>query len=699
MSLTLGSALRKLINFGYLTAPIPRVSYFASSKWSSTVCRSYHRDHAFRRHRRLLHTSLDTPPGTDTPPQAILQGNISKLDPTSLPLSCPGCGSFSQWVTPDEAGFYSLSRNAVKEYMRCFSPDPEECSSAAEDVRSSNNDVSIINDAPAENGLTEQSATGLEGKGRSTSTPLNNPHPANITSPIGTPPPSDIKVPFCDRCHNLLNHGLASPIPYPSLSYIEDILAESPFKHNHVYHIIDAADFPMSLIPNIGRILSLAKMRSQNRRAKTIQYGGGTRKPSLSFIITRSDLLGSQKAFVDHLMTFILKVMREALGSKGKYVRLGNVHMVSAHRGWWTKDIKDKIWEEGGGVWMVGKTNVGKSNLLQVVFPKSPRALPPPKLSSSRRFDGSLQLNRRNMNLTDSTAHYNELPLPGELKDQDPDQSGKTIQEVDVLLPPPQKVTQYPVFPIVSSLPGTTASPIRIPFGRKRGEVIDLPGLARGGLGDFVKDDYKPDLIMKKRIKPERLTLKPTQSLVLGGGLVRITPADADKFIILAAPFVPIQPHVTSTEKAILMQAEQRDVPNVPRIAKEGIAESIQSAGVFEIKGDVTKTYGKPTSLPLDRKRKKLLNTLPYRVLSTDILIEGCGWVELIVQVRKKDLEAGFMPKVEVFTPTGKFVGNRMPMCAYSFLLEKQQRSAKRRTKRPMRSMKRAKRSAKRSGD
>ncbi|KGQ01295.1 hypothetical protein PAAG_11971 [Paracoccidioides lutzii Pb01] len=204
---------------------------------------------------------------------------------------------------------------------------------------------------------------------------------------------------------------------------------------------------------------------------------------------------------------------------------------------------------------------------------------------------------------------------------------------------------------------------------------------------------------MKKRIKPERLTLKPKQSLVLGGGLVRITPADADKFIILAAPFVPIQPHVTSTEKAILMQAEQRDVPNVPRIAKEGIAESIQSAGVFEIKGDVTKTYGKPTSLSLDRKRKKLLNTLPYRVLSTDILIEGCGWVELIAQVRKKDLEAGFMPKVEVFTPTGKFVGNRMPMCAYSFLLEKQQRSAKRRAKRPMRIMKRAKRSAKRSGN
>ncbi|OJD12029.1 hypothetical protein AJ78_07317 [Emergomyces pasteurianus Ep9510] len=667
MSLNPRFALRRLAKFGRLHAPAPRLSDPASSikapdNHNLTA-------HAFCPRRRFLHTSPNAPESIDITQPDIPKSIPAKLDPTSLPFSCPGCGAFTQWVTPDEAGYYSISRKAVKDYIRLFSRDSQPCSSAADDLHDRGNNVDISDDVPADIKLRGQSAPNHE----------------------DTPPPDDIKVPLCDRCHGLVNHGIASPIPYPPISYIEDILSESPYKHNHVYHIIDAADFPMSLIPNITRILDLAKLRSQNRRAKTIQYGGGGRKPVLSFIITRSDLLGSQKEFVDHLMTYVLNVMREALGSKGDKVRLGNVHMVSAHRGWWTKDIKDKIWEEGGGVWMVGKTNVGKSSLLQVVFPKSHRAQPPSKLRASGRFEEGLQNSNRTLAPSDSTMDYSDLPVPGELKHPGPDQKVETSEEIEVLLPPAQQVTQFPVFPTVSALPGTTASPIRIPFGRKRGEVIDLPGLARGGLEEFVKDGNKSDLIMKKRLKPERLTLKPKQSLVLGGGLIRITPVDADNFVILAAPFVPIRPHITSTEKAILMQTEQREVPNVPSIAKEGIAESIKSAGIFEIDGDVTKTYAKPTSSPLDRKQKKMLSTVPYRVLSTDILIEGCGWVELTVQVRTKDLEAGFVPKVEVFSPTGKFVACRTPMCAYSFLLEKKQNAARHRVRRPMRSVRRGK--------
>ncbi|OJD23768.1 hypothetical protein ACJ73_04874 [Blastomyces percursus] len=669
MSVNSRSALRRLIKFGYLSSPVPRLSHSFLSRWRPTACRNHCLEHRFYPPRRLLHTSPDTLDSLDTATLEIPESIPPNLDPTSLPFSCPGCGAFTQWVSPDEAGYYSINRKAVKEYIRRFSPDSEESNSAAEAVQNGNNNVEIVDDAPAKAKEDVSSAQQHE----------------------DTPPPNDIKVPFCDRCHGLINHGIASPIPYPPISYIEDIIGESPYKHNHVYHIIDAADFPMSLIPNISRILDLAKLRTQNRRAKNVQYGGGGRKPVLSFIITRSDLLGSQKEFVDHLMTYVLNIMRESLGSKGENVRLGNVHMVSAHRGWWTKEIKDKIWEEGGGVWMVGKTNVGKSSLLQVVFPKSPKALPPSKIRASGKFEDGLQPNSRTSGVTDPSVDRSDLPLPGELKDPDPKQDKEVNEEVDVLLPPAQQVTQYPVFPIVSSLPGTTASPIRIPFGRKRGEVIDLPGLSRGGLQDFVKDDHKADLIMKKRLKPERLTIRSKQSLVLGGGLIRITPVDADNIVVLAAPFVPIQPHITSTEKAILMQAQQREMSNVPKITKEGIAESIQSAGVFEIDGDVTKTYGKPTSLPLDRKQKKRLGTLPYRVLSTDIVIEGSGWVELAVQVRTKDLEAGIMPKVEVFTPTGKFVASRKPMCAYSFLLEKQQSASRKRVKRPMRSVRRAK--------
>lgn len=90
----------------------------------------------------------------------------------------------------------------------------------------------------------------------------------------------------------------------------------------------------------------------------------------MSFIITRSDLLAPKKEQVDSLMPYFIQVLRDALGSVGENVRLGNVRCVSAKRGWWTKELKADIWDRGGGGWMVGKVNVGKSHLFEVVFPK-----------------------------------------------------------------------------------------------------------------------------------------------------------------------------------------------------------------------------------------------------------------------------------------------------------------------------------------
>src|SRR5207247_5104825 len=94
------------------------------------------------------------------------------------------------------------------------------------------------------------------------------------------------QIPFCERCHDLINHSHAAPIPYPSISYIRDLIAESPFDYNHVYHVIDAADFPMSLIPDIHRDISLQAQRSQNRRSRTKEYDSRGRRAALSFVIT-----------------------------------------------------------------------------------------------------------------------------------------------------------------------------------------------------------------------------------------------------------------------------------------------------------------------------------------------------------------------------------------------------------------------------
>ncbi|KAK2801947.1 hypothetical protein FQN51_005096 [Onygenales sp. PD_10] len=780
MSLNPRPALQRLLRFKSIPARASHHTQSAVPTWrpvalSCCSCNSKQQISRSTPRRRLLHTTPDTtqndPISSDIAPGSIHEKTPEQpepeqtpelnldpsFDPTVLPYSCPGCGAFTQWVSPEEAGFYSLRRKPVKDYIRRTSAQRKEEGSAeeskaeddgaekadkpvedklaeepaAEEVRIEDKEVES-KDAPVETKPVEEPTAGevqMEDKvSENTNAPAElseNPmadevqvegmDPENTDVPAqakqaevpaakskGTGhldsivavsqtknisidvPSEEIKVPLCDRCHNLINHNHASPIPYPPISYIEDIIAESPYRHNHVYHVIDAADFPMSLIPNISRILDLQKLRSKNRRARTIEYSSSGRKPVVSFIITRSDLLGSQKEFVDHMMPYFLNVMREKLGKKGDKLRLGNVHLVSAHRGWWTKEIKDKIWEEGGGVWMVGKTNVGKSSLMSVVFPKTPVSLPP----SKRGNVGKIKEGKHSLLPPPEDL---DLELPGSLRD--PENMNQVPDEADILLPPVQQVDGYPIFPIVSASPGTTASPIRIPFGKKRGEVIDLPGLSRGGLEEYVKDSHKADLIMKKRLKPERYTLKPRQSLILGGGLVRITPADNNaELVILAAPFITLKPHITSTEKAILMQAQERQVPNVENISNDGIGPSIASAGVFEITADVTKTYGPPAD------QRKSIASLPYRVLSTDILIEGCGWVELVVQVRARDLEDGIIPKVEVFTPGGKFVSSRMPMCAYSFLLEKRRKAAKAAGRRPARSMKRIKKRAQGGG-
>jgi len=64
------------------------------------------------------------------------------------------------------------------------------------------------------------------------------------------------------------------------------------------------------------------------------------------------------------MMPYLTTVLRDALGRSGKDVRLGNVRCVSAIRGWWTPTLKEEIFKRGGGGWMVGKVNVGKSQFL-----------------------------------------------------------------------------------------------------------------------------------------------------------------------------------------------------------------------------------------------------------------------------------------------------------------------------------------------
>lgn len=499
----------------------------------------------------------------------------------------------------------------------------------------------------------------------------------------------DAEEPLCDRCHNLIHHHQGESIFHPSISAIRETIEQSPYRHNHVYHVLDAADFPMSLLPRIHELLDLAPLRGKNRRARSGKYISG-KQTEMSFIITRSDLLAPRKEMVDRMMPYLAETLRQALPRDSRDIRLGNVRCVSAKRDWWTKELREDIWKRGGAGWMVGKVNVGKSALFHAVFPKGRMDTEMPK------HDISVQLSEQGENGVSSPVGDSNSLVP-ELDILDDDES---------LLPPARRETNYPHMPIISTLPGTTASPIRIPFGGGKGELIDLPGVTRGELEQFVQEEHRESLVLKNRVSPEQHVVKGGQSLLIGG-FIRITPRDPDLHFLTYA-FTGLEPHLTATSKAIDIQAQTSE-RNVDNVAVPGTGETIKHAGAFQVKYDVTKKRTGPLT-SRDAVGLKV-DTLPYRVLSLDILIEGCGWVEVTVQARTKSLFGRPQPKeseilqeldlseseeqrsesepnwpiVDVYSPKGKFIGSRPPMNAWVY--NKPKKSAASMRKRPRKSM------------
>ncbi|KAF9877769.1 hypothetical protein CkaCkLH20_04904 [Colletotrichum karsti] len=661
------------------------------------------------RQRRCVHLETTPAPEPALVPEIAAEQALPQSSPTEpletlakrLPTVCSGCGALSQTTEAGQAGYYDLDRKAVRDYI---SPKQEETEKEArkEDL--------VVEQALQNLGQEQLEALGLDVRKLRYGEELESDRP--------TKGPSTQRVPLCDRCHKLVHHHAGEPIFHPSVDSLRETIEESPFKHNHIYHVIDAADFPMSFIPKLHLLLE-ANLKHRNRRNTSGRYHKD-RRFDMDFIITRSDLLAPKKEMVDSMMPYLRDVLRKSLGKYGKLITLGNVRCVSAQRGWWTKNLKDAIYDRGGAGWMVGKVNVGKSQLFEAVFPKGTTA----GVSLKNNIEISMfatEDSEESRYLTDDT----NIPEP---------------LDVNSLLPPVRAETNYPEMPTVSSLPGTTASPIRIPFGNGRGELIDLPGIARSDLEKYVKPEHRQSLIMKHRIKPEQHTLKPGQSLLLGG-LIRITPATEDQ-VFLAYNFTPIPEHRTSNEKAIEFQEQTRQAPNVDQLAVEGAGEKMKLAGTFQLRHDVTKERAGP----LTRKDvgKMKVEDLPWRVLATDILIESVGWVEIVAQVRLRHLMAGVSayppppepepveeddedldgfaklekaakaqagvrekpkarpkpkepnwPVVEVYSPEGRFVGERPPMNGW-LLNKSPKKDIKKRPRKSMKGAKKAEKQARR---
>lgn len=583
----------------------------------------------------------------------------TKIQQYLLPTCCPGCGALTQDELSTEAGYYSASRKAVKEYQtRTFEDDLFTSTIGA-----------LSSDQLAE---------------------LNIENAPSLKSPTSISKVSS-QAPYCDRCHQLIHHNQGTPIAHPTLAAIEAIISASPHSNNHIWHIIDAADFPMSLILDMDKRLSLAYLRTRNRRAKDRKYVKG-KQADMSFIVTRSDLLAPKKEMVDTMVPKLREILRDALGTYGKQMRLGNVHFVSADRGWWTKNVKEKLLDDIGANWLVGKVNVGKSKLFDSIFPKGTNQ----RMLGEKALKSLPHTHHNPTEALATLAKDTEMTIDGssesDFENHDDDtvsyEARMELSDTFSLLPPAQPLTQYPVMPIASELPGTTASPIRIPFRSGKSELIDLPGLHRGSLENYVRPESRLDLIMTNRIVPERIVMKPGTSLLLGG-LIRIMPVQ-DDIIILAHGFTPLKTHLTSNLKAAAFHTGQVE-SGVESIVLPEARSKMASAGIFKLKDDITRTYAGP----LVRSDAAGLKPerLPFIVYGTDILIEGVGWVELQAQVRKpkspfvqqqllpleqrdlqleidesidKEVPIDRYPEVEIFSPEGKHIGQRACICAYS---------------------------------
>lgn len=108
------------------------------------------------------------------------------------------------------------------------------------------------------------------------------------------------------------------------------------------------------------------------------------------------------------------------------------------------------------------------------------------------------------------------------------------------------------------------------------------------------------------------------------------------------------------------------------------------SAGTYTLSNTVTQLRN--PFLP--SKDASSLAALPYRVVATDLLLAGLGWIELVAQVRQRDEPPPVC--VEVFTPHGKGVGQRSTMGADMLRRKGEQLAgvARKTTGRPRRSMK-----------
>jgi len=413
------------------------------------------------------------------------------------PLLCPGCGAPSQQTDASLPGYYPLKPRARVRIKQNRRQKIEENKLWEEALKRIEGDQNLLKELE----VGDQVQAGIQ-----------------IDKLDAGTPPRSVKVPehlkknepplICNRCHELIYHHHAPSLPsYPTLNTLSSLLLSSRHKHNHIYHLIDAADFPLSLRPELWKHL-------YNTLPKSI-----TRNLTISYIITRCDLLMPKREQIASLMTYLKSTLRDFLPEDQKIESPNaKLYAISTRTGWDVGALKEEISKRQGGVWFLGAVNVGKSTLLREVWPMGGE-LRPVSLEDTEEFeilsaDNELEAGEPVENEVE--ADFNPMEGVEEAGQQQLDKILTKAQEMGN-----RQVTRSHVPPTVSDVPGTTAAPIRVSYksvgrgGKFRGEVVDLPGLERWvgfpetGLMKYVRRNRQRALAMKGRVTPEQYTIKP----------------------------------------------------------------------------------------------------------------------------------------------------------------------------------------------
>ena len=99
-----GHCLLHSCKFGRNT--VPRCICPVLTTYSSWIPRSRRQVLSIQKRRQHVETAAATTHDLPTSQQLL-----------DLPRSCPGCGAFTQAVSPDQPGFYSTNRKSVKAFI------------------------------------------------------------------------------------------------------------------------------------------------------------------------------------------------------------------------------------------------------------------------------------------------------------------------------------------------------------------------------------------------------------------------------------------------------------------------------------------------------------------------------------------------------------------------------------------------------